>query len=83
MNSHDLIEKYYRDIAEAAGVPVFIQNAGPPLLAAREQSQLPLQGQLEPSRQLGRIRLIPRRVEVRGVVAQLADGHPGVALLLL
>lgn len=31
MASHALIEAYYRAIAEAAGLPVFIQNVSPPL----------------------------------------------------
>lgn len=31
MASRDLIEDYYRHIAEAGGVPVFIQNCDPPL----------------------------------------------------
>jgi 4-hydroxy-tetrahydrodipicolinate synthase len=31
MTSHVLVEDYYRAIAEAAGLPVFIQNVGPPL----------------------------------------------------
>ena len=31
LSSHDLVEDYYRWVAEAAGVPVIIQNCGPPL----------------------------------------------------
>ncbi len=31
LGSHALVEAYYRAIAEAAGVPVFIQNVSPPL----------------------------------------------------
>jgi 4-hydroxy-tetrahydrodipicolinate synthase len=31
LGSHALIEAYYRAIAEAAGLPVFIQNVSPPL----------------------------------------------------
>jgi 4-hydroxy-tetrahydrodipicolinate synthase len=31
LSSHALIEAYYRAIAEAGGLPVFIQNVGPPL----------------------------------------------------
>jgi 4-hydroxy-tetrahydrodipicolinate synthase len=29
--SHDLIEDYYRALARAGGLPIFVQNAGPPL----------------------------------------------------
>jgi 4-hydroxy-tetrahydrodipicolinate synthase len=28
---HDLVEGYYRALADAGGLPIFIQNAGPPL----------------------------------------------------
>lgn len=31
LGSHALVQAYYRAIAEAAGLPVFIQNVGPPL----------------------------------------------------
>jgi 4-hydroxy-tetrahydrodipicolinate synthase len=31
LSSNELIEDYYRTLAEAGGLPVFIQNAGPPL----------------------------------------------------
>jgi len=34
MENRDLIEEYYRAIAEAAGVPVIVQNAGAPLGSA-------------------------------------------------
>lgn len=34
MESHALIEEYYRAIAQAAGVPVVVQNAGAPLGSA-------------------------------------------------
>ena len=31
LDSHDLVREYYVALAEAAGLPVFIQNVGPPL----------------------------------------------------
>ena len=31
LTSNDLIEGYYRALADAGGLPIFIQNAGPPL----------------------------------------------------
>lgn len=34
LSSHELAEAYYRALADAAGIPVIIQNAGPPLGSA-------------------------------------------------